>query len=263
MFDVKKTVVRLVVTGLAAGLLAGSVSPAKGQTTQKRKQQARARHETNATRLARIQRTVEDTYSHRYEVTGGGGYLRFRSGDYTKKNNEVSWATSLDYYLSKKLAVVGDARGSFGHANQQEPLQFPNIPKPQINEYMFTGGVRYRFYAKEKLAVSVEGLGGEAWGIFSGGGKGLTGPQLGLWNDGFRPAFSLGVSADYNVYPNLALRFTPTYMATDFRGTQTQVGSVTPVAGGPSYPVYNGATGSKIENNIGFNIGVIYRFGRR
>jgi len=257
MCDVRKSVARLVVMGLAVGMLAGTFAPAKGQTVKK-KQVNRARHETNATRLARVQRTIEDTYSHRYEVTGGGGYLRFRSGDYTKKNNEVSWATSLSYYIGPKFAVVGDARGSFGNAHQQEPIFFPQIVRPQINEYTFMGGVSYRFYAKEKLAVSVQGLGGEGWGIFSKGAKGLTGPQVGLWNDGFRPAFSVGVSADYNIEPNLAVRFTPTYVGTDFTSTKTAIG-VDPNGN----TIYNGGSSSKFQNNIGFNIGVMYRFGRR
>jgi len=261
MCDVKRSVLRLVAMGLAGVLLAGVLPSAKAQQAKKRKQEAHARHETNATRLARIQRTIEDTYSHRYEVIGGGGYLRFRSGDYTKKNNEVSWATALNYYFGPKFAVVADARGSFGNAHQQEPIYFPQIVRPQINEYTFMGGVSYRFYAKEKLAVSVQGLAGEGWGIFSKGGKGISGPELGLWNDGFRPAYSVGVSADYNIYPNLALRFTPTYVGTNFAGTQTQIATV--VSNGVSVPVYNSGTGSKIQNNLGFNIGVVYRFGRR
>jgi hypothetical protein len=241
MCDVRKSAVRLVLMGLAVGLLAGAFTPAKAQTKKKAKQETHARRETNATRLARIRNTIEDTYSHRYEVIGGGGYLRFRSGDYTRKNNEISWATALNYYLNPKLAIVGDARGSFGDAHQQLPLQYPQIARPQINEYTFMGGASYRFYAKEKIAYSVQALAGTGWGIFSGGGKGLTGPELGLWNDGLRPAFSLGVSADYNIYPNLALRFTPTYVGTNFVGVN----------------------GSTIQNNIGFNIGVIYRFGRQ
>jgi hypothetical protein len=226
--------------GLADGLLAGAFAPAKAQM-KKKKQDTHARRETNATRLARIQRTTEDTYSHRYEVIGGGGYLRFRSGDETKKNNEVSWATAVNYYLNRKLAIVGDARGSFGDAYQVLPLEYPQIARPQINEYTFMGGASYRFYAKEKVAYSVQALAGTAWGLFSGGSKGIPGPDLGLWNDGLRPAFSLGVSADYNLNPNLALRFTPTYVATDFVGVN----------------------GSTIQNNIGFNVGVVYRFGRQ
>jgi hypothetical protein len=268
MCDVRKTAVRLVLMGLAAGLLAGALAPARAQTAKK-KQSAHARRETNASRLARIQRTIEATYAHRYEIIGGGGYLRFNSGDFTKKNNEVSWATAFNYYLNPKLALVGDARGSFGRAHQQQGpgagLNFPEpgAVRPQINEYTFMGGASYRFYTKEKFALSAQALGGIGDGIFSSGGKGLTGPELGLWQDGIRPAFSLGVSADYNIQQNLALRFTPTYVATIFTGVQTAVGTFTDPVTGVTSITYNGANGSKIQNNIGFNIGVIYRFGRR
>ena len=47
------------------------------------------RHETNSSREARIQRTIKDTYTHRWEVFGGGAYMRFRSGEYTQ-NASVS-----------------------------------------------------------------------------------------------------------------------------------------------------------------------------
>ena len=240
MCDVRKSVVRLVVVGLAAGLFAGASVAANAQTNKK---QQHARRETNASREARIQRTTSYTYSHRWEVFGGGGYLRFRSGDLTKKNNEISWATAANYYLNPKFAIVGDARGSFGNGhplldNGNLQIQAPN---PQINEYTFMGGVNYRFYAKEKFAVSAEGLGGVGWGIFSGGAKGLTGPEIGFWQDGFKPAFSLGLNADYNIYPNIAFRVTPTYVATTFSGT----------------------SGTKVQNNFGFNAGIVYRFGHR
>jgi hypothetical protein len=245
MCDVRKLAVRLVLSVVAAGMLAGAVTPANAQTvtqtqSRKRKQETHARHETNATRLARIQRTTEETYSHRYEVFGGGGYLRFRSGEYLKRNNEISWATAFNYYFNPKLAVVGDARGSFGNAHAYTNNEY-GVYNPQINEYMFMGGVSYRFIMKEKFALSAQALAGTSWGIFSGGSKGIPGSYLGLWNDGLRPAFSLGVSADYNVAPNFAVRFTPTWMATNFVGP----------------------TGSTIQNNLGFNLGVIYRFGHQ
>ncbi len=241
MCDVRKFAVRLVLSGVAVGLLAISFAPANAQTqTKKRRQEDHARHETNATRLARIHRTIEETYSHRYEITAGGGYLRFRSGDYTRRNNEITWATAFDYYLNRKLAVVGDARGSFGDAHAITNNIY-GVYKPQINEYTFMGGASYRFYAKEKLALSLEGLGGTGWGIFSGGSKGIPAPDLGLWQDGMRPAFSAGLNADYNVYPNLAVRFSPTWVGTNFIG----------------------ANGSKLQSNLGFNVGILYRFGHQ
>jgi hypothetical protein len=247
MGDVGKSAVRWLGVGLMLGLLAATAIPANAQSVgrnvnigRKPKQETHARRETNASREARIQRTITDTYSHRYEVIGGGGYMRFRSGEYTKKNNEITWATAVNYYLNPKLAIVGDARGMFGNARVITPNTY-GVYNPQINEYTFMGGVSYRFYRQEKLALSAQALGGEGWGIFSGGAKGYPGSYIGIWNDGFRPAFSLGVSADYNLYPNLAFRLTPTYVGTTFVGP----------------------TGSSVQNNIGFNMGVVYRFGRQ
>jgi hypothetical protein len=196
----------------------------------------RARRETNAARQARIQRSIQETYTHRYEVFGGGGYMRFKSGDITKKNNEVTWATNASYFLNEKFAVVGDARGMFGNANAQINNIY-GVYHPQINEYTFMGGGSYRFYAHEKTAVSVQALGGVGWGIFSGGSKAIPSTLLGIWPDGFKPAFSVGVSGDYNFYPNLAFRVTPTYVGTTF--------------------------GGGVQNNLGINAGIVYRFGRQ
>jgi hypothetical protein len=114
---------------------------------------------------------------------------------------------------------------------------------------MFMGGASYRFYRKEKVALSAQALGGIGWGIFSGGSKAIPATDLGLWSDGTRPAFSLGISADFNIQPTLAIRFTPTYVATTFRSGPDASG-VTPPS--PS-----------VQNNIGFNVGVVYRFGRQ
>lgn len=235
MYVVARWVRKGVIAGLSTMLLAGAAGSAGAQVKQRR-----ARRETNASRQARVARTIAATYGNRWEVFGGGGYLRWRSGQYTKKNSEVSWAASANYYLDPKLAIVGDARGSFGNAHALINNQF-GVYNPQINEYTFMGGVSYRFYGSEKVALSGQALGGVAWGIFSGGAKGLTGTQLGLWQDGFRPAFSIGVSADYNIFPNLAFRVTPTYVGTTFTS--------------PS--------GGSLQNNLGINAGIVYRFGKR
>jgi hypothetical protein len=239
---------RLLSLALAAGLFAGAALPACAQISSsvdinKRKQEAHARRETNASRKARIARTVEDTYSHRYEVIGGGGFLRFRSGSQLKRNNEISWATAFNYYLNPKLAIIGDAQGSFGSAKALTNNTF-GVPSPQINEYFFMGGASYRFYRKERFAVSAQALGGIGWGIFSGGSKSIPGVNLGLWQDGSRPAVQLGVSGDYNFYPNIAFRITPTWTGTTFQS-------------GPTAPA------SSLQSDFGINAGIIYRFGRQ
>lgn len=200
------------------------------------------RHETNASRQARIQRTITDTYSHRWEVFGGGAYMRFRSGEFTQKNNEVTWNTQANYFLNPKFSIVADARGMFGNGKPLrgtgENVQAPN---PQINEYAFTGGVGYRFYARERFALSVQGLGGVGIGNFSGGSKGLTYLQTGFWQDASRPAFVVNFDADVNLFPNLGFRLEPTYVGTTFTGPSS----------------------GSLQNSFGFNVGVIYRFGRQ
>ncbi len=247
MFDVRKFAVRVVLPGVAITLLAGALASAMAQIPipihihkKKRKHEVQLHHETNAIRLQRIQQALQQTYSHRYEIFGGGGYLRFRSGDYTQRNNEITWASAFNYYLNRKFALVGDARGSFGNANAYTDNIY-NVYRPQINEYTFMGGVSYRFYEQERLAVSIEGLGGTGWGVFNGGSRTFQATSLGLWESGFRPAFSAGVNFDYNLSPTLAVRFTPTWVGFDFVG----------------------ASGSSIENNLGFNAGIVYRFGHR
>ncbi len=241
MVDVRKLVVKSVAKYLAvaaaAALLAVSATAQVGGTVNLRpRKPGTPRRETNASRQARIARAIQDTYSHKYEVYGGGGFLRFRSGEQLKKNNEVSWAASGNYYFNPKWAVIGSAQGSFGNA---KPItnNIYGVYNPQINEYMFMGGGSYRFYAKEKLALSAQGQAGLGWGIFSGGSKGIPSVDLGIWPDGFKPAFSAGVNLDYNFYPNLAFRVTPMWMGTTF--------------------------GGDLQNNIGVNAGFVYRFKRQ
>jgi hypothetical protein len=220
---------------VAAALVLLTVATAAAQSTIGPRQR-RARRETNASREARIARTIQQEYSHKYEFFGGGGFMRFRSGDYTKKNNEVSWNAGAARFLSPKVAVIATAQGSFGEANTTVDNSF-GVFKPQINEYFFQGGGLYRFYMREKVAVSAQAQAGVGWGIFGGDSKGFTPQSLGLWPDGFRPSFEAGVNLDYNFYPNLAFRVTPNYQGSAF--------------------------GDKIQNNLGFNAGIVYRWGQQ
>jgi hypothetical protein len=221
-------------TAIAAVILTAS---AAAQTTQS----GYNRHETNASREARIQRTIHDTYSHRWEVFGGGAYMRFRSGEYTQRNNEVTWNTQANYFLNPRFAIVADARGMFGNGKPLRNQYISSDPNPQINEYAFTGGVGYRFYAREHVALGAQALGGMAMGVFSGASKGYNYTQTGFWQDANRPAFIVNFNADFNLFPNLAFRVSPTYVGTTFTS--------------PS--------GGSLQNNLGINAGVVFRFGRQ
>jgi hypothetical protein len=242
---------RLSVKCVAGVLLAGSI--ASGTTAVQAQTTHRTRRESSANRKARIARTIAETYGHRYEVAGGGGYLRFQSGA-PQRNNEVTFFMSGTYFLNPKLGIIGEIRGAYGNAKigNTACTVVGCIPvnlgfNPQISEYPFLGGVAYRLYAKEKIAVTATGEGGAALGKFDGGAKGLPSAVLGVWQSTTKPAFSLGVNVDYNFYPNLAFRVSPTYLGTFFRRDPLDV---------------NHGPNGTIQNNFGVNIGIVYRFGK-
>jgi hypothetical protein len=225
---------RLGVKNVAAVLLA--VIVASGAGAAQAQSAHRTRRESNANRKARIARTIQETYSHRWEVGGGGGYLRFRSGENLQRNNEVTWETWAHYNLNPKLGIVVNGTGAYGTAKISNYYSLNNIFRPSIQQYNILGGAAYRFYAKEKLSASVQALGGVSFGQFQGNIVPLRSEQIGMWPSETRPAFSVGVNLDYNFFPNFAVRVAPTYLGTTFGGT--------------------------VQNNLGFKVGVVYRFGK-
>ena len=229
---------------LLAGLMASGAVALQAQTTH------RTRRESSANRKARIARTIAETYNHRFEVAGGGGYLRFQSGSVLQKNNEVTFFMSGTYFLNPKLGIIGEVRGLYGNAKIGNPVT-PTSPflsfKPQISEYPFMGGVAYRLYRQEKFAVSVTAEGGAAIGKFDGDLKGFQSKDFGLWQSTTKPVFSIGANFDYNFYPNLAFRISPTYVGTFYRLDPADT--------------LHGSPGT-IQNNFGFNAGIVYRFGK-
>jgi len=246
MFGFRGSAKRVTGVFLAAVMATGAVA-LQGQVAR------RTRRESSANRKARIERTIVETYNHRFEISGGGGFLRFKPGSILQKNSEVTFYMSGTYYLNPKLGIIGEIRGLYGNAKignntaigDQTPVFLPF--NPQISEYPFMGGVAYRVYAKEKIAVAITGEGGAVLGKFDGDTKGLRSSDLGLWQSTTKPAFSIGANFDYNFYPNLALRIEPTYLATFFK--------LDPV------DTTHGSPGS-IQNNFGVNVGVVYRFGK-
>src|ERR1700761_8757140 len=242
MFGFRSSV-KYVSAVLLAVVAASGASTAGAQSTR------RTRRESNANRKARIARTIEATYSHRYEVAGGGGYFRFQPGEYLQKNNEVNFFMSGTYFLNPRLGIIGEIRGLYGNARIGNTGFNGNVPpvfldfKPQISEYPFMGGVAYRLVAKEKFAVTATGEAGAALGKFDGDTKGFPSSALGLWQSHTRPVFSLGANVDYNFYPNIAFRVQPTYVATFYR--------LSPLDPAPN-------PHGSIQNNFGVNIGVVY-----
>jgi hypothetical protein len=204
----------------------------------------RARRESNANRKARIARTIAETYGHRWEVAGGGGYTRFRSGKYQQQDNQVGfWASTL-YAINPKLGIAGDVRGSYGNAKVGNILPCSGSPgtcnlpfNPQISEYSFMAGPSFRLVRKEKFSVSIFGEGGVGLGKFAGDSKGLSAADIGVWTGDYAASYTAGVHLDYNLYPNLAFRVTPNYLGSTYGGS--------------------------MQNSKGVNLGFVYRFGQQ
>lgn len=220
----------------AATPQAQTAPPAPAQTPEERARVIReAQARVNARRQARIAQVIRETYGYKFEGYFGGGYLRFRPGDSLQKNNEAGWNIGVTDYIKPNLGVTIDVRGYYGEAYiGNNPY---GIFLPSISQYSFLFGPQYRVYAKPKLAVSLQGLAGFGHGNFDTGTGGLPASYLGLYNNGTAFSFSLAAPVDYNLSPNLAARITPTYLFSNY--------------------------GSSIQNNLGFNAGVVYRWGKK
>jgi len=164
-----------------------SQAPAPAQTEPENPQQNQVRlaqeaqARIRARRAQRPQRVIQDTYSHRFEVYGGGGYTRFRPGSSLQHINESAWNVGFTDYLRPRLGVTADLRGYYGTAFIT-PNQF-NIFQPSISEYSFMAGPQYRFVRREHWAISGQVLVGGSKGNFNANGAPFRVPALPIeWN---------------------------------------------------------------------------------
>jgi hypothetical protein len=194
-----------------------------------------AQQRVRARRKLRIQQIIQDTYSHQYETYFGGGYLRFRPGSSLQKNSESDWNVGITDYLAGKLGVTADFRGYYG-TTYTNVNQF-QIFAPSISQYTFMAGPQARFFEGQHWGWSAFTLAGIGHGNFGTGTGGLPPTLIGLYPDGNSLNVTAGASVDYNLGPGLALRLTPNYLLSRY--------------------------GSDTQNNLGFNVGVVYRFGRQ
>jgi hypothetical protein len=213
-----------------------SPPPAPVQTPEERARILReAQDRINARRQARLQQIIRETYGHKYEAYFGGGYLRFHPGEMKQRINEAAWNIGITDYIRPKLGITADVRGYYGNAYiGNNPY---GIFLPSISQYSFLFGPQYRLYMRPKWAVSLQALAGFGHGNFDTGTGGLPASYLGLYSNGTVFNLSLGAPLDYNLSPGLAIRVTPLYMLTTY--------------------------GGDAQNNLGFNAGVVYRWGKR
>ena len=233
----------LAIPGLAAQEPSSSSNPPQAQTqTEENPQQNQVRlaqeaqARIRARRSQRKQQVVQDTYSHKFEVYGGGGFTRFRPGQALQHIDEGAWNGGFTDYRWGRLGVTGDLRGYYGNAFITPNIY--NIFKPSISQYTFMAGPQYRLVRREHWAISAQGLVGAEKGNFNANGAALPGQFVGLWTSGMSFSASVGVPIDYNISPGLAFRIQPEYWLSTF-GSTTQV------------------------KNLGFNSGLVFRFGRQ
>ncbi len=212
--------------------------PQSEQTTppQDRAQVLRqAQERVKARRKLRDQQTIQDTYTHKFEGYFGGNYLRFRPGDNLQHINEAGWHVGITDYAFGKIGITADGRGYYGTAYTGRN-QF-GVYQPSISQYTFMAGPSVRFFEGLHWGWTAQVLAGVGHGNFGTGTGGLPPELVSLYKDGNAFNLSAAASVDYNLSPTMAIRLTPGYLMTR----------------------YGGST----QNNLGFTIGAVWRWGRQ
>jgi hypothetical protein len=211
-------------------------SESQQSTPQERAQVLReAQQRVNARRKQRVRQIIQDTYSHKYDLYFGAGYLRFRPGSALQHMNEAAWNIGMVDWLHGNWGVAADVRGYYGTAYAgRNPY---SVYKPSISQYTFMAGPEYRFFKGQHWGWTGQVLAGAGHGNFGTGTHGLPPQLVGLYTDSTVLNVSAGASVDYNLGPALGLRLTPNVLVTNY--------------------------GSQWQENMGWTLGVLYRFGRR
>jgi hypothetical protein len=208
-------------------------TPNQTQNQSQMSVQARIRARREQRRAA----AIHDAYLHLYEIYFGAGYLRFTPGSSLQRVNEYDWNVGFTRYFTERLGATLDGRGYYGTPFIEPVQDNGGITKPEISQYAALLGPTYRFYLQPKYSISGRVLAGFSQGNFSGDTNGHGTAIFGLWPDGPTFAGTASIFVDYNVAPTLALRVAPEYYATRF--------------------------GSSFQNGLGYNISLIYRFGKQ
>jgi hypothetical protein len=211
-------------------------APAQTQSQPQVSVQARIRARREQRRAA----AIHEVYDHLYEVSVGAGYLRFTPGATLQRVNEYDWNVEFSRYFNERLGVTVDGRGYYGTPFIR-PIQLQGtdsgLTKPAISQYGALAGPTYRFYLQPKYSISGRVMAGYARGNFTGDTNGFGTLNGLLYPDSSTFAASVSVYGEYNVAPNIGIRVAPEYYATGF--------------------------GSTIQNSLGFQAGIVYRFGKQ
>ena len=157
-------------------------------------------------------------YREKYDIYGGFASSHFNSGPALIPGaNLGGFDVQGTMWLRRRLGVTANVRGYYGTTGV-----VPNpygIHGPFIYEHLFMGGPSFRGPKNEHAALTFHALVGGSYGIFNSAvDQGLTGPNLGLFNNGVALATALGGSLDLNRSAKFAIRLSPDYLLTRFGG---------------------------------------------
>src|SRR5271154_3192352 len=157
-------------------------------------------------------------YRNKYDIYGGLASSHFNAGPALIPGaNLGGFDIQGTDWLTMRLGVTANVRGYYGTTGVV-PNPY-NIHGPFIMEHLFMGGASYRGPKNEHAALTFHGLVGGSYGSFDSAiNSGLTGPNLGLFNNGFTFATALGGSVDLNRSAKFSLRLSPDYLLTRFGG---------------------------------------------
>lgn len=157
-------------------------------------------------------------YRNKYDIYGGLASSHFNAGPALIPGaNLGGFDIQGTDWLSRRLGITANVRGYYGTTGVV-PNPY-NIHGPFIMEHLFMGGASFRGPKNEHAALTFHGLVGGSYGVFDSAiNSGLTGPNLGLFNNGMTVAVAAGGSLDLNRDPRFSLRISPDYLLTRFGG---------------------------------------------
>ncbi len=157
-------------------------------------------------------------YRNKYDIYGGFASSHFNAGPALIPGaNLGGFDIQGTLWLKMRLGATANVRGYYGTTGV-----VPNpdsIRGPFIYEHLFMAGPSIRGPKNEHAALTFHALVGGSYGVFdSAVDQGLSGPNLGLFNNGVTLATALGGSLDLNRSPKFSLRISPDYLLTRFGG---------------------------------------------
>ena len=157
-------------------------------------------------------------YRNKYDIYGGFASSHFNAGPALIPGaNLGGFDVQGTMWLSMRFGATANIRGYYGTTGV-----VPNpygIRGPFIYEHQFMAGPSIRGPKNEHAALTFHALVGGAYGVFDSAlNQGVSGPNLGLFNNGFAFATALGGSVDLNRNSKFSLRISPDYLLTRFGG---------------------------------------------